>query len=111
MSAAEELGRTIGVAPACDALTVSRASLYRERRPRLEAVRSRPSPQRALSVPERQVVLDVLHSDRFVDRAPAQVWAELIDDGTYYCSVRTMYRLLAEHGEIRERRKIGRAHV
>jgi len=104
MSAAEELGCTIGVAPACDALTVPRASLYRWRRPRLEFVRSRPSPQRALSVPERQVVLDVLHSDRFVDRAPAQVWAELIDDGTYYCSIRTMYRLLAEHGEVRERR-------
>ncbi len=103
MAAAEEIARTIGVAPACDALTVSRASLYRARRP-LEAPRSRPSPQRALSVPERQVVLNALHSDRFVDRAPAQVWAELIDDGTYYCSIRTMYRLLAEHGEVRERR-------
>ena len=104
MAAAEEIARTIGVAPACDALTVSRASLYRSRRPQLEVPRSRPSPQRALSVPERQVVLGALHSDRFVDRAPAQVWAELIDDRTYYCSIRTMYRLLAENGEVRERR-------
>jgi len=104
MAAAEEIARTIGVAAACDALTVSRASLYRSRRPQPEVARSRPSPQRALSIPERQVVLDALHSDRFVDRAPAQVWAELIDDRTYYCSIRTMYRLLAKHGEVRERR-------
>jgi putative transposase len=104
MAATEELARTVGTAPACAALGVSRASLYRSRRPPPEAARSRPRPPRALSVPERQAVLDVLHSARFVDRAPTQVWAELIDDGTYYCSIRTMYRLLAEHGEVRERR-------
>jgi putative transposase len=104
MAAAEEIARTIGVAPACDALTVSRASLYRSRRPRPDVPRCRPSPQRALSVPERHVVLNALHSNRFIDRAPAQVWAELIDDRIYYCSIRTMYRLLAEHGEVRERR-------
>ncbi len=105
MAAAEQLAPTFGTTAACEALGVSRASLYRSRRPRpAEPPRVRPRPPRALSAPERRVVLDTLHSDRFVDKAPAQVWAELIDDGIYRCSVRTMYRLLAAHGEVRERR-------
>jgi putative transposase len=49
-------------------------------------------------------VIDILHSERFVDKAPAQVWATLLDEQTYLCSPRTMYRILAEHGEVRERR-------
>jgi putative transposase len=49
-------------------------------------------------------VLDVLHSERFADQAPAEVYASLLDDGIYLCSMRTMYRLLAEAGEVRERR-------
>jgi putative transposase len=50
---------------------------------------------RALTDPERQHVLDVLHSDRFVDVAPEEAWATLLDEGTYLCSTRTMYRILA----------------
>jgi putative transposase len=49
-------------------------------------------------------VIETLHSERFVDKAPAQVWATLLDEKTYLCSPRTMYRILAEHGEVRERR-------
>jgi putative transposase len=49
-------------------------------------------------------VLDVLDSERFVEKAPRQVFAELLDENTYLCSVRTMYRVLAEHGQVRERR-------
>ena len=49
-------------------------------------------------------MLGALHSERFVDKAPAQVWATLLDEGSYCCSVRTMYRILEEHGEVRERR-------
>ncbi len=45
-----------------------------------------------------------MHCERFVDKAPAQVWATLLDEGTYLCSIRTMYRILEEHGEVRERR-------
>jgi putative transposase len=103
MTAAQELARIVGVAPACDALTVPRATLYRWRRPRRQAP-PRPTPHRALSRDERLVVLGALHSARFVDKAPAQVWAELLDDGTYHCSIRTMYRILADHSEVRERR-------
>ena len=49
-------------------------------------------------------MIDVLHSKRFVDKAPAQVWATLLDEMTYYCSIRTMYRFLAANGEVKERR-------
>jgi putative transposase len=105
MTAAEELGRRIGVtAPACRALGVSRATLYRGRRPRVESSRPRPKPPRALSEVERQQVVDVLHSERFVDKAPAQIWAMLLDEQTYLCSPRTMYRILDERKEVRERR-------
>jgi putative transposase len=57
-----------------------------------------------LNAQERQEVLDVLHTDRFVDRAPAEVYASLLDEGTYLCSIRTMYRILAQSAEVRERR-------
>jgi putative transposase len=83
---------------------VCRATLYRRRRPRVEPTGPRPKPQRALRPAERQQVIDVLHSKRFVDVSPTQTWATLLDDGTYLCSQRTMYRILADHGEVRERR-------
>ncbi len=105
MAAAEELAaRTGQTARACRSIGVSRATLYRGRRPRVEPVRPRPTPRRALSRTERQCVIETLHSERFVDKAPAQVWATLLDEKTYLCSPRTMYRILAEHGEVRERR-------
>ena len=59
---------------------------------------------RALTEPERTAVLEVLRSDRFVDKAPAEIQAILLDEGTYLCSVATMYRLLRAHGETGERR-------
>jgi hypothetical protein len=49
-------------------------------------------------------VLDHLHSERFSDKAPAEVYATLIDEGIYLCSIRTMHRILAENGELKERR-------
>ncbi len=103
MDAAEDLARVVGAAPACAALAVSRASLYRRRRP-TGTPRSRGVPSRALSPAERQSVCDILHAERFVDKAPAQVYAILLDEGAYHCSTRTMYRLLAENNEVRERR-------
>ena len=102
MQTTEELAPELGVAPLCQAIGISRASLYRRRRPRQEP--RRPRPERALSEPERQEVLQVLHSERFVDAAPAQVHATLLEEGSYLCSPRTMYRLLAASGEVRERR-------
>jgi putative transposase len=105
MNAVEELAPKVGVAPACEALGVARSSLYRKRRPAPPRERgSRPRSHRALAPVERSATLDALRSPRFVDKAPAEVYATLLDEGTYHCSIRTMYRLLEEQGEVRERR-------
>ncbi len=100
--------RTQGISArqACNALGIPRATYYRRQRPRsASAAGARPTPPRALSAAERKSVLAMLRSERFVDRSPASVAATLLDeDGTYLCSPRTMYRLLAEQGEVRERR-------
>ena len=102
----QELAPLIGTRPACRALGASPASVYRRRRPPAPRTpRPRPTPQRALSAPERAGVLEVLHSERFVDVSPEETWATLLDEGTYLCSVRTMYRILAaHHGGVRDRR-------
>ena len=84
----------------------ARASHYRRCRPPvLGPPAPRPAPANALSEPERQHILGVLRSPEFCDLAPAQVWARLLDDGVYLCSISTMYRLLAAAGENRERRR------
>jgi putative transposase len=97
------LAPMVGVVVACTMLAVARASYYRALKPRITTT-SRPSPPRALTVDERGKVLEVLHEPRFVDLAPAEVYATLLDEGQYLCSERTMYRILAVNGEVRERR-------
>ena len=82
MVAVHDATPTLGAAPACRVLGLSRASLYRGRRP-AGVARPRPAPPRALTVGERQGVLDLLHT-RFIDQAPAQVHATLLDEGTYH---------------------------
>jgi putative transposase len=106
VTAARELAVTAGKAAACRALGVSRATLYRrgEERPEPALKLVRPASPRRLSEEERQAVLEILHGERFVDKAPATVHATLLDEGTYLCSERTMYRLLESAGEVRERR-------
>ena len=103
MSAALELGDSVGKAVACRALGVPRATLYRRMLPTAPH-RVRPTPARALGAAERQVVLDHLHSERFSDKAPSEVFATLLDENIYLCSIRTMHRILAENGELKERR-------
>jgi len=103
MQTVAELGPRLGVAPTCAALEVARASYYRGLKPPVE-LPPRPTPARALPAEERQAVLEVLHQPRFVDLAPAEVYATLLDDGRYLCSERTLYRVLAENAEVRERR-------
>lgn len=100
-----EIEPFVGTLPACTALGASRASVYRWRSPPpVLARRPRPAPPRSLSLPERAAVLEQLHGERFVDCSPAHVYAALLDEGRYLASERTMYRLLAAHGEVRERR-------
>lgn len=103
MQLVETHGPELGVAAACSALGVPRASFYRRRRPRPQA-QPRPTPPRALTPGERERVLAVLHEPRFVDLAPAEVYATLLDEGQHLCSERTFYRILAASGEVRERR-------
>ena len=98
------------VLPLCEALGLPRASLYRRAHkgsselPSNRAVRPRAT--LALSEPERQEVLEVLHSEPFRDLPPTQVYPILLEEGRYLCSVRTMYRLLAQQNEVRERRPV-----
>lgn len=103
MSAAEELGREVGIKSACDALGVARATLYRRRTPQKKPRDRRPS-HRALTPEQRELVLATLNSERFVDKAPAEIYATLLDEGRYLCSISTMYRILRANGAVRERR-------
>jgi putative transposase len=102
MAKIDEEGGSLGVRAACDALGVPPATYYRSRRPKAPA-KTRSS-YRSLTVQERQDILETLHNDRFVDASPGQIVATLLDEGTYLCSERTMYRILAANGEVRERR-------
>ena len=106
MSTVATQGDVPSVRRLCESLGVAPATYYRARRraARPTCAVPRRSPPRALAAVEQQRILDVLHEDRFLDLAPAQVYATLLDEGVYHCAERTMYRLLAAHDEIRERR-------
>ena len=99
MAATQSLSTEIGVKPACDAFGLARSGFYRGQEP-ATAPTPRPSPPRTLSPEERLAVLATLHSDRFVDTAPAVVYATLLDEGRYHCSI----RILDEQAEVKERR-------
>jgi putative transposase len=107
MDAVEVLALAVGTLRACKAFGVPRASLYRRRAGSKTKVAQcngkSPSP-RALQPKEKQAVLDILHSERFVDKAPLEVYATLLDEGEYHCSIRTMYRILEDQKEVKERR-------
>ena len=103
MVATRSLATTLGIKPACAAFGLARSGFYRGQQP-ATAPAPRPSPPRTLSSEERQAVLGTLHSDRFVDHAPATVYATLLDEGRYHCSIRTLYRILNEQAEVTERR-------
>ena len=95
MNAAASLSQVVGVQPACVALSLPRASYYRQLKPS-GRVDHRPPPPLKLSDDEREQVPQTLCDERFVDQAPASVVATLLDEGIYLCAERTMYRILAE---------------
>jgi transposase InsO family protein len=102
----------VALSVACAALSVSRASLYRDRQPPAPRVeRARPPSPRRLGDGERQRILDTMHEREFVDQPPTEVYATLLGRGIYLASIRTMYRVLAAAGELVERRDQRPAHV
>ena len=101
MTAVAEMGALVTVAAVCAALGIARASYYRRPAAHRGAAQG---PARKLATLERAAVLEVLHEPRFADQAPAEVYATLLDESRYLCSERTMYRVLAENSEVRERR-------
>ena len=102
MELVKQTAPLLGIVLTCAALGLARATFYRRLSPR--KAQERRTPARALSLDERQAVLDVLHEPRFVDRAPAEVYATLLDEGKHLCSERTMYRVLFANQEVRDRR-------
>ncbi len=97
----------VTTADACAALGISRAGVYRQRASLAQPAatpRPRPASHRALTAVEQQRVIDLLRQPRFADLAPAEVYATLLDEGVYHCSIRTMYRILHANSEVRERR-------
>jgi putative transposase len=99
--------KSIPVDMLCSAMYISRATYYRQLKNNNYAqdeLKPSNTPVNALNDQEKQCVLDLLHSDHFVDKTPYDVYYELIDKGEYYCSPRTMYRILAEQGETTDRR-------
>jgi putative transposase len=104
MQAVETLTPSVGLKPACEVLGISRATVYRHRNSAGSLGNAHKSSPRALSAEEKQQVLDTLHSNRFLDMAPREVYATLLDEGQYLCSLRTMYRILEANDQLRERR-------
>lgn len=103
--AIDALAQYMPVSRACEVLGFPRSSLYRQRAGKAVGTPApRPTPARALSEEERTRVRDLLNSERFADQSPYEVYATLLDEGIYHCSLRTMYRILADHEEVQERR-------
>ena len=105
MAIITEQQATLGVAPVCQALAVPRATYYRWRHP-TERVPGPPRRvPRALPPEERQQIVALLNDDRFAELPPAEVYATLLDEGKFVCSIRTMYRVLQENAQVQERRR------
>jgi putative transposase len=106
--AAETLVPTLGIVVACEAVGLPRRSYYRAQEPvgstEPSPLRARPPSPRALTPLEKTVVREILNSERFQDQSPREVYATLLDEERYLCSWRTMYRIMGENQEIRERR-------
>lgn len=102
----------LGTRTLCESLGEPRSSWYRFCKPRPQSVKNVSRSPRRLSTVEELSVLELLNSERFRDMAPGEIYAVLLDEGTYLCSERTMYRLLAAQGQNTHRRHAApRNHV
>ncbi|MGH7425850.1 MAG: transposase, partial [Candidatus Methylomirabilales bacterium] len=106
ISALASVEEKVEITTVCKAIGVKRSTFYRRRRPQSADVsaKPRPKPPRALSDQERTEVLDLLNSERFCDSAPEEVHATLLDEGRYLCAPRSMYRILEDNEQVKERR-------
>ena len=111
MDAAVDIISDVGVQPVVDALGLSRATFYRRRLGPTPIRKPSPPPARSLTSEERTEVLDVLHSDEYLDASPAEVYSDMLSNGKRICSIRTMYRVLESANEVRERRNRARLPV
>jgi len=104
----ETLAPLVGVQAACEALDVPRSSLYAARQPKpqppAEPAAKAPPPN-ALTPAEKTAVLAELNSQRFADQTPYEIYAQLLDEQCYLCSLRTYYRVLAENQAVGDRRR------
>jgi putative transposase len=107
MDAFNQLQPTAGIAAACVTLGINRASIYRQRSQPRHTMPFKPRPPSALALceTERQQIIEILDSERFVDVAPATIYATLLDEGRYHGSVSTMYRVLKSANQTGERRR------
>ena len=110
MLAVNDLASHVGMEAACRAFAFNPGYVYRDRARRRgvftrHPIAARPRPPLAFSTAEQEYLLGVLDSDRFADTAPASIYATLLDEGHYHGSVRTMYRLLATHSQVGDRRR------
>ena len=106
LAAAKERTPVVGVRAACAALGLPRSSFYQAQQPARPPAPTQPRPcsHRSLTSEEQQTIRDLLNSERFIDQAPRTIYATLLDEGQYFCSWRTMYRLLKQDDATRERR-------
>jgi putative transposase len=105
---AQQLAKKVGISTACSALDLPRSAFYRKKtvtQSEQQNEQKRKKSYRALSEQEKEEVLQVLYSERFYDKSPREVWATLLDEGVYLCSLRTMYRILQEKNHTQERRR------
>lgn len=107
MNAALEISPDVGKKSACESFDISRASFYRYHSDNADKKKVSPKrPPLALDQNEKDEVLNILHSEQYQDKAPYQIYANLLDAGIYHCSIRTMYRILSEeHDGVKERRR------
>ena len=97
-----------GVATRAAAVLVGVPRASATRRPRTGVPARRPVPVNKLSGVERAEVLAVVNSPRFVDLPPIQIYAHLLDEGTYVGSISTIYRILTANAQVKERRRLAR---
>jgi len=105
MVTAQEMASENDIVSVCQALGISRASFYRHRQSCSEAKQSSAKSGRSLSHFEQQAVVEVLSSEKFLSKTPAEIYTALLNQGTYLCSTRTMYRILAQYPQLKEKRQ------